>query len=129
MIFIEFIEFIAGWIQEATSFEAIKDTTPADRDHDDMAADLYARLEEAKLVRGKSASSDDRTWPQLPSPRATQSTTFTPDHSASPGEPSIGGAQPETVSITVGSALLRDLCSDSCTPSAKNNLWRLLQEA
>jgi hypothetical protein len=39
-----------SWIQKATPFEIITDTTPSDKTYEDMALDLYARLEEAKLV-------------------------------------------------------------------------------
>jgi hypothetical protein len=56
---------VVGWAQETTAFQTITDTTPSDDVYQNMAQDIFAKLELENMKCSPSSSPSGFVWPNL----------------------------------------------------------------
>jgi hypothetical protein len=104
---------IIGWAREHTPFDAITDPTPSEAVYENMAIDLYAKIESQAASRSPSSSSSGFMGPQLPD------VSMTPDSSQH-------GTHSDHV--TIQKKLLIQLCNTPHSPQTKASLISILAE-
>jgi hypothetical protein len=104
---------IVGWAREHTPFDAITDPTPSEAVYENMAIDLYAKIESQAASRSPSSSPSDFMGPQL------LDVSMTPD-----------SFQHGTHSdhVTIQKKLLIQLCNTPHSPQTKASLISILAE-